>query len=140
MTAKCYSLIDHTSDFGMLIHGADPSELFTHAARALFDVIGDFGPLTQKHRRIITVQGADWPDLMISWLRELLYLWNGQQQIVAGVTIQSISETRLEAEVATDDLDVRRHAVENEIKAVTYHQIEVAPHARGWRARVIFDI
>jgi SHS2 domain-containing protein len=36
--------------------------------------------------------------------------------------------------------DTALHPIKNEIKAVTYHQINVAHGAKGWEARVIFDV
>jgi SHS2 domain-containing protein len=135
-----YRFIDHTADFRLEIFGVDEKDLFIQAAMALTDLIADPGPLQGCQRRILAVQGDDWPDLMVNWLRELLYLWNGEEQLVSRVELRSLEQTRLEAMVATDPFDADRHVVRNEIKAVTYHQIEVCPDKTGWRARVVFDI
>lgn len=137
-----YRLIDHTADLGMEILGDDPMDLFANAARALFAVLAPVGGRAAPGRRrhTIDLEGADWADLMVNWLRELLYLWNGEQQVLSGLEIQSLSETHLRAEVITGDVVPRRHRVGQEIKAVTYHQIAVGPGEQGWRARVIFDL
>ena len=34
-----YRIIDHTADLGLHVFGADPSELFATAARAMFDIM-----------------------------------------------------------------------------------------------------
>jgi SHS2 domain-containing protein len=73
-----YKLIDHTADFGIHVYGADPEELFANAAEALFDVITEVEGLKDNDSCNITVSGNDWSDLMINWLREVLYLWNGR--------------------------------------------------------------
>jgi len=36
--------------------------------------------------------------------------------------------------------DAARHPLKVQVKAVTYHGLEVARDEGGWRARVIFDI
>ena len=86
------------------------------------------------------VSGEDWADLMINWLREILYLWNGKERLVKSADITSLSETRLTAQVPFDPYDPDRHVIKTEIKAVTYHQIQVKRTPSGWTARIIFDI
>lgn len=140
MTLKCYRFFDHTADFGLEIFGADEKKLFANAAAALFDLITDTTALKGRQRRVIEVAGQDWPDLMVNWLRELLYLWNGETQLVQGVTIEALEQTSLRAVLACDEYQPKLHQIRNEIKAVTYHQIETAPFQDGWRARVVFDI
>jgi SHS2 domain-containing protein len=135
-----YRFIDHTADFRVEIFGVDEKDLFIQAAKALTDLITDPRTLEDRHRQILTVNGDDWSDLMVNWLRELLYLWSGEERLVGRVVLQSLEPTRLRATVTTDAFDADRHPIRNEIKAVTYHQIEVRPWQAGWRARVVFDI
>jgi SHS2 domain-containing protein len=139
-----YRFIDHTADFGLEIFGTDETALFEQAARALFDLIVDpvIDPalLEKGHARTIKVVGQDWADLMVNWLRELLYLWNGEAQLVSSVFVTSLEQNHLQATVTSEKYNCRRHEIKNEIKAVTYHQIEVGPYEDGWRAKVIFDI
>lgn len=135
-----YRFIDHTADFRLEIFGVDENDLFVQAAMALTDLLTDPATLESRHRQTFTVSGDDWSDLMVNWLRELLYLWSGEEQLVSRVSLQSLEPTHLKAAVTTDAFDADRHPIRNEIKAVTYHQIEVRPWQDGWRARVVFDI
>ncbi len=135
-----YRLIDHTADFGLEIFGSDETALFEEAAVALFELVTDSTTLKAELSRDIEVKGDDWPDLMVNWLRELLYMFNGEEQIICRVAITAIAENRLQATIGSETFDPRRHEIRNEIKAVTYHQIEVGPVDDGWRARVIFDV
>jgi SHS2 domain-containing protein len=135
-----YKLIDHTADFGMQVFGSDSKELFTNAALALFDVITEMDVLTGRDSCRITVSGEDWADLMINWLREILYLWNGKQRLVKSIQILSLSENKISAKIYFDAYMPDRHIIKTEIKAVTYHQIQVKSGPSGWKARVIFDI
>lgn len=135
-----YRLIDHTADFGLEIFGVDERTLFEESAGALFDLLVDPVESKGEQRRILDITGDDWQDLMVNWLRELLYMFNGEEQIVCKVIITSIEETRLRASVTSENYNPQHHRIRNEIKAVTYHQIDVGPYEDGWRARVIFDI
>jgi SHS2 domain-containing protein len=140
MTPDNYRLIDHTADFGLEIFGRSPSDLFKQAARALTDLLTDPSLLKEQRRHTLDIEGSDWEDLLINWLRELLYLYNGEARFVTGIDILIIEQTRLRAEVATEAYRRGRHEIRNEIKAVTYHQLEVKADDDGWRARVIFDV
>ena len=137
---KTYHLIDHTADFGMQVFGSDSQELFSNAALALFDVITDMDVLEGRNSCNITASGEDWPDLMINWLREVLYLWNGKEMLVKSVQILSLSENNISAKIYFDAYMPDRHIIKTEIKAVTYHQIQVKSSPSGWKAQIIFDI
>lgn len=139
MTKK-YRLIDHTADFGIHVFGKDSEDLFSNAAFALFDLVTDMSTVKGGNKKKIFVTGSDWPDLMVNWLRELLYLWAGSELLVKSVKIQKITASEINAILCCEDYDPGRHVIKNEIKAVTYHQIQVAPYPRGWEARIIFDV
>jgi protein archease len=135
-----YRFIDHTADFRLEIFGTDARDLFLQAALALTDLIADPRLVRPRKEQVVEVAARDWADLMVNWLRELLYLWNGEEQLVCRVVLEILEQTRLRAKVVTGACDPAVNAIRNEIKAVTYHQIEAGPHKTGWRARVIFDI
>ena len=135
-----WRLIDHTADLRLEIFGVDAGDLFVQAALALTDLITDPASVRPQDRRTIAVAGTDWADLMVNWLRELLYLWSGEERLVGAVELAALEQTRLQAQVVTDRFDPLIHSIRNEIKAVTYHQIEAGACHAGWRARVVFDI
>ena len=137
---KKYNLIDHTADFGIHVFGSDPKELFANAAWAMFDIITEIDQLKGLDSCNIEVSGYDWPDLMVNWLREVLYLWNGRELLVKSFHIISLSENNLSVRVNFDPFNSDRHIIKTEIKAVTYHQIQVNSSPSGWEAMIIFDI
>ncbi|MDY6791987.1 MAG: archease [Thermodesulfobacteriota bacterium] len=134
-----YRLIDHTADFGIHVFGSDLKDLFTNAALAMFDLITDINDLKIEEKCILTVKGSDHPDLMVNWLRELLYIWNGKQKLVAAIDILSIAKYELTANIKFDSFEPAVHCIRNEIKAVTYHQIQVSRAETGWESKIIFD-
>ena len=135
-----YELIDHTADFGIHVFGADEKELFHNAAMAMFDLIAESEGLQGLKAIPIQISGLDWPDLMVNWLRELLYLWNGQARLIQSVEIDSIFELGIVAVAKCDTYSPEIHLLKNEIKAVTYHQIQVEKKDHAWEAKIIFDV
>jgi len=135
-----YRIIDHTADFGLQVFGTDIKELFTNAACAMYDQITEIDSLTGSNEHIIHITGIDRPDLMVNWLREILYMWTGEEKLVKTVHILSITKNKLSARVKYDTYNPDRHIIKTEIKAVTYHQIEVTSIPGGWESKIIFDV
>jgi SHS2 domain-containing protein len=134
-----YQTIDHTADIGITVRTGDVETLFKEAARAVSELIFGARPFTATGEIQVKVTGSDWPDLMINWLRELLYLVNGEGMIPGPVGIRKLEAFTLDATVPVDKTGYTCHAILSEIKAVTYHQIQVERRAAGWQARIIFD-
>lgn len=135
-----YQIIDHTADLGIIVKGPDVENLFILAAQAMTDIMikGDISEKTAI--RDVLVEGEDFPDLMVRWLGEILYLFEGENLIVNSMEIKSISPIQLKSTLTLTSFEPERHQVLREIKAVTYHQISVNKSDDGWEARVIFDI
>jgi len=139
-TRLSYQIIDHTADLGIIVEGTDEKNLFIRAAQAMTDLMVE-GDISKKTViKDVSLQGEDFPDLMVRWLGEILYLFDGESLIVNSIEIKSISPTKLKSTLTLSSFEPEHHQVKREIKAVTYHQISVDKTNDGWQARVIFDI
>jgi len=135
-----YTHLDHTADLGIMVRENDLSDLFEHAGMALMHLMLKVKSSKRSGVMKISVSGDDLEDLMVRWLGEILYLFEGENLVVAAITIDSLSGLELEATLKTADFDPRIHEPIREVKGVTYHQIEVAEKGGIWEARVIFDL
>ena len=135
-----YTLLDHTADLRIHVSGTDPADLFKNAGLALFDLITRSDQLRPGEVIEINITGDDPADLMVNYLRELLYLWTGKEKLVNMIDIADISDTAISARVSTDRYQPEHHEILHEIKAVTYHQIDVSRTTDGWQATVVFDV
>ncbi len=135
-----YETIDHTADLGIHVTGADVKQLFIRAGFAMFDLIGDAGARQQVKERRTSARGEDWPDLMVAWLRELLYLWAGKALLVKTIHIDAINPFVVAARVGCVAFIAGRHEIRHDIKAATYHGIDVRQTATGWESTIIFDV
>jgi SHS2 domain-containing protein len=135
-----YQIINHTADLGIIVKGPDVKNLFIIAAQAMTDLMvkGDISKKTAI--RDVLVEGEDFPDLMVRWLGEILYLFDGESLIVNSIEIKSISPINLKSKLELTNFDPEKHEMLREIKAVTYHQISVNKANDGWETKVIFDI
>jgi len=137
---KHYETFDHTADIGIRAFGETVEEVFIHAAEALFEVLTDLDSIQSHLTREVEIKGADREDLLVRWLGELLYLCEGEGYLFREFLIHHMTPTFLKAEARGERFDPARHEFKTEIKAVTYHQVELAQKDELWIGKVIFDI
>ncbi len=138
---KLYTLIDHTADLGIEVTGRTKRELFTKAALSLMDIVVERkGTLSGVKEKTLTVEGAGPADLLINFLREILYLFNAEAAIIGKCEITKCGNKTLDARLWLESYNKKKHVMKTEIKAVTYHGLSVERIKKGWRARIIFDV
>lgn len=135
-----YKTFDHTADLGVEISGADPSQLFANAGTTLFHLISGSSAIEEHAALPVTVEGSGYEDLMMNWLRELMYLHQVKGYLLSTFIIHALDDAILKATVKGELFDARRHELLREIKAVTYHQLSIKRAQAGWTARIVFDI
>ena len=142
MAAKTtfYSLFSHTADLGMSVTGHSCENLFKNAGLALLELLVDNKSPRIDQKLDISIDGNDLPDLMVKWLSEILYLFEGENLIVTEILINSINCNNIISTLSVMEFDSQCIEILREIKAVTYHQIEVEEKNGLWTARVIFDL
>lgn len=135
-----YELLDHTADLGIRVWAADVKGLFQEAARALFAIITDLEKVTVHLSREVVVQGSGQEELLVAWLSELLYLYEVKGLLFCDFALVEIDEVRVKGVARGEEFDEGRHPIKTEIKAVTYHQLEIKEEEGRWQAQMIFDI
>ena len=132
--------MDHTADLGIIVYGKDLKDLFESAALALTHLMTGTPPAPGTGTTRVSVDAGDIEDLMVRWLGEILYLFQGEEKQLSGVDIISVSPVRLDAVLETARFDPEVLEIARDIKAVTYHGIQVARRGRHWEARIILDL
>jgi SHS2 domain-containing protein len=136
-----YRIFDHTADLGVEVTGATLEELYAGAAFALFDLLTDLQTVRAGRSREIDVIGENPADLLVNFLRETLYAWNGEEFLMKSCLVREATPKRIKAVLRGEGFDPARHRILQEIKAVTYHQCSVMERPEGgWVARVVFDV
>ena len=131
-----YHFIDHTADIGIRIVSGDVRGLFEEAARALVDIMGARSNEGPNHIRI-SIEGLDQSDVLVRWLQEILYRVEVEDLRISHVEVLDVNPQGLTALVAgTNDPT----ELLEEIKAVTYHNLEIVEVDNHVETTIIFDI
>ena len=141
-----YEELGHTAEIGLRLEADTAANLFTCAAQAMFDLIQPVlsAPLKES---VAATEDSEWhqvvlsaddqESLLVDWLSELLYLYETTGLVFHRYHITTWEPTFIEATVTGDKPD---QPAAMHIKAITYHQLEVAQTPDNWQARIFFDI
>ena len=133
-------MLDHTADYMVEVSASSLSELFGEAARALFATITDLETVRPREEVSLSVEAGDMEELLVSWLTELLFLYENGQWLFCRFEPRLVDDKRLEAKAWGEKLDPDRHPIDREVKAVTYHRMAVVREGGLFKTTIVFDV
>jgi SHS2 domain-containing protein len=138
---KTYELIDHTADVGVRAYGKTLTEAFENVAKGMFDIITDKSEIENIGQFDLKLEAPNIEQLLVDWLSDLLYLHSAQNLVFGFFKIIDLDEKKntLHGRVFGEKLNVPKHKIGAEIKAVTYHMLEVK-NKKPYHVQVLFDI
>jgi len=135
-----YRPIDHTADLGLQVWGQTLPELYTNAAEGMCSLYYDFPAVRPREERPVVADGHDREEVLVDWLRQLLYGIEVDHFLPCRFDITRLDDTHLEAMVRGEPFEPARHRWRTGIKAVTYHDLHIVQGERGrWEVVIIFD-
>ncbi len=135
-----YEFFEHTADLGLRVRAPDLDTLFAEAAEAMFAaIVEDLATVEPRRRVDVNLTGDDREYLLFDWLKELLYHFDAEHLLFGRFEVH-LQGNELKGRAWGEPLDPSRHALEHEVKAVTYHGLRVEQTPDGWLAEVIVDI
>lgn len=133
-------LFDHTADLGLECSGASMADLLERAGEALTGCVVDRSDIRAVEERVVTAEGRDPEELLVNFLRELLFLINGEAFLPKRLAVDSIGDRSVSCRVKGEPRDPQRHTPIREIKAVTYHGVTLEESGGILTARVVLDV
>ncbi len=130
------------ADIAFEAQGKTLNSLFVNCAKATFETMADLKTVTPRHTEKVNLENKTLPDLLFDWLAELIYLKDYKAMIFKdfSVKITQNENYKLTAEVKGEAIDQQKHQLRADVKAVTYHMLEVKKSKGIWKAKVILDI
>ena len=122
--------------------GRTLEELFSDAAIATFEVMADTNTVKPLLTREIMLENEAVDGLLIDWLSELVFLKDSESLLfsVFEVNIRKNDVYVLKGVARGEKIDREKHKLRSDVKAVTYHLLEVKKTEHKWVARVVLDI
>ena len=89
----------------------------------------------QSQTRNIELSAIDSESLLVSWLEELLYLLESEAVAAVEYDLQ-VNVKYLRASVITRQIK----SMKKDIKAVTYHELEIQKDDGSFQTTIVFDV
>lgn len=135
-----FETFDHTADIGLRVTAANLPSLFEDAGRGFYSLIIDnIDAIQLRDERTFSLSSGSLEMLYLNWLNELLFCFETELLVLTDFEIH-LSDHHLTGTARGEVLDIRRHQTHFNVKAITYHQLQVSRTHKGWLAEVILDI
>lgn len=132
-----WQLIDHTADTGVRIHANTLEGLFATAVDATTQLM--FGKIcgakTAANKKI-KLKGQDDADLLVRFINEIIYIADVEKRPVVRANIQSLESHSIRATLELGDAT----PLKQQLKAATYHQLQLEHEGGEWSVQIIFDV
>jgi SHS2 domain-containing protein len=133
--ASGFCEIEHTADWELLVWAPSMELLLECAARGMNSLAGMHLRESPRIERDFHIDAADPETRLVSFLSELLYLGEleglGFDDFQLAIEGDILSAVISGAPIAS---------IDKEIKAVTYHELEIIKTPRGMEVKIVFDV
>ena len=140
-----YKFIDHTADIAVEVMGSTLEDMFTASAAALHDSVVEkyvFENLKQEEKQL-ELEEESIEEVLVSFLSELNFLISASKWIfnaIKEIKIVKNGKWHLKANISGEAYDPAKHILKEEIKAVTYHQMNIVEENEIFKTKIVFDI
>jgi SHS2 domain-containing protein len=137
---QAYRILEHPADLGIEAFGRTLKEAFESAALGLTSIIVDPASVDPSEQRSVSLQGTDPENLLVVWLSEIIYLYDGEDFLLSRVRIHQLADGILDATLFGEKIIEGKHTLKMDVKAITYHQLKVEESPEGVLLRIFLDI
>lgn len=134
-----FELLDiATADMAFAAYGKTKEKMFENAAKALTSIMFE-GKIEAKEKKLVVVDGFEDIVLLQKFLSEIIYLHETEHIIFSDFKVTT-DEHKIIAECAGEKYDPKKHKFIIDVKAVTYHKMEIKKEKGLWRCQVVVDV
>ena len=141
---KRFELLPHVADAYIAAYGSTLGEAFENAALGMIDVMIDPSTVSAVIEDDISISASDEKALLYSWLEQLILNFDIDEKIYGKFKVIEIvhegGEWKLTAKAYGEIFDPARHPSKTEIKAVTYHKMEIRRVKDNYVVKFILDL
>jgi SHS2 domain-containing protein len=139
-----YEFLPHTTDAYIQANGSTFEEALEYAGVALFDTMCEVKSISPEHADNIQVTGTDEVALAYNWLEALLLKFELERKVYSKFKVRLVktpsNEFKVVAKVFGETWNRKKHGAKVEVKAVTYHRMEVSRDGAVTILRFILDL
>ena len=142
-----FEFFDVTADVGYRAYGNSLANAFENAAIAMFEVITDTSTVKPLIKKQIRLEAEDECAILYDWLSELLFLHDSEYLVfskfdvkINSKIVEDVERYILDASAYGEEFNPSKHERRSEVKAVTYHMMDIKIENMNIILQVILDI
>lgn len=138
-----YKFIEHTADIAVELTSSTIEELFLCAVDAWNKAMLDAEILYDDEKIKLDFEAESLEELLVNFLSEINYLFLSKKWFCTSVEDIKLNHTnnyKLTARLAGLNVQPSKIDFKEEIKAITYHQLEIKKVNGIYTTRIVFDI
>lgn len=116
------------------------SETFRNCALGMMSLMLDLDKVRREKKVRVEAEADDLEGLLVAWLSEVLFHVEANGFAFRWFEDVELKKGSVAAWGWGEALDPARHGLKLEVKAPTYHGLELRKEKEGWVAQVIFDV
>lgn len=136
---KKFEYFDVTADIGFFAYGENLNQAFENAGLAIFNIISDTDGINPDIEKSFEITSEDEVSLLYDFLEELLFLHEVEFMLFSEFHIEIDENLHLTSTVKGEAIDWDKHERKTEIKAITFHMMDVS-HEDNVKLRAIVDL
>jgi len=141
--SRNFTFVDHTADIAVSLEGSSLEELFTAGAESWLKSVTEEANLQADDIQELDISADSIEELLVSFLNELnFYLLSKNWLFVSVQSIKIFNDAEgceLSAELNGTKVN-DNFQIKQEVKSVTYHQVEIKKKDDTYSTLVVFDI
>ncbi|MFH1790560.1 MAG: archease, partial [Candidatus Omnitrophota bacterium] len=111
-----------------------------NAAYGMFDIIADLSNLKISVATEVSIEAGSREELLVRWLDELLYNFYVKGIIYSRFEISRMDDNSLKGAAHGRHVGDNRSRLKREIKAATFHGLEIKEENGGYVTEIVFDV
>ena len=127
--------LEHTADWELEVWAPDLAGLLEQSARGMNTLLGMRLAEGPRQSRALEIQAGDPESLLVDFLSELLYLGEKEGLGFDSFELRLVGD-RLHANLSGAVIV----STSKEIKAVTYHRLQIRETEAGLNVNIVFDV
>jgi SHS2 domain-containing protein len=145
--SKDIQIVEHTADVGLHVRARDLKTLFQRAAEGMASIIIDPETVLCKQEKTIFVEENTLEEMFLRWLKEILYEMEKSGMVFSQFTVnrdnfshRNPKKYSMLGNLRGEEIDLARHEICMEIKAVTRHGFSLGKKGSYWESKILFDV
>ena len=137
---KKFEYFDVTADIGFYAFGKNLNEAFENAGLAIFNIISNTNNISPEKSIEFEITSEDDVSLLYDYLEELLFYHEVEFMLFSEFIIEiekTDDDYHLKAIIKGEDINWDKHERDCEIKAITFHQMEVNMSDDVWLKAIV---